>query len=138
MDTSRKDLLGELAAEAALERSDFLVQASAQLRRFLEGNSDRIAEVGGVVLIDDEVDYLAIAPDLSFRSRSRYLDEATGKWVSETEVIESPSELVELYNLADVFAAFGEATVAPGTEEGEAEEGAQAEEGAEEIGRAHV
>ncbi len=130
MDTSRKDLLGELAAEAALERSDFLVQASAQLRRFLEGNSDRIAEVGGVVLIDDEVDYLAIAPDLSFRSRSRYLDEATGKWVSETEVIESPSELVELYNLADVFAAFGEATVA-GADEGEAEEGVEAEEGAE-------
>ena len=130
MDTSRKDLLGELAAEAALERSDFLVQASAQLRRFLEGNGDRIAEVGGVVLIDDEVDYLAIAPDLSFRSRSRYLDEATGKWVSETEVIESPSELVELYNLADVFAAFGEATVA-GPDEGETEEGVEAEEGAE-------
>jgi hypothetical protein len=131
MDTSRKDLLGELAADASLERSDFLVQASAQLRRFLEGNSDRIAEIGGVVLIDDEVDYLAIAPDLSFRSRSRYLDEATGKWVSETEVIESPSELVELYNLADVFAAFGEATVAPPDEEGEGEAGAEAEEGAE-------
>jgi len=131
MDTSRKDLLGELAAEASLERSDFLVQASAQLRRFLEGNSDRIAAIGGVVLIDDEVDYLAIAPDLSFRSRSRYLDEATGKWVSETEVIESPSELVELYNLADVFAAFGEATVASGTEDAEDGEGAEPEEGAE-------
>jgi hypothetical protein len=131
MDTSRKDLLGELAADASLERSDFLVQASAQLRRFLETNSDRIAEIGGVVLIDDEVDYLAIAPDLSFRSRSRYLDEATGKWVSETEVIESPSELVELYNLADVFAAFGEATVAAEPEEGEGEEGAEPEEGAE-------
>jgi hypothetical protein len=131
MDTSRKDLLGELAADASLERSDFLIQASAQLRRFLEGNSDRIAAIGGVVLIDDEVDYLAIAQDLSFRSRSRYLDEATGKWVSETEVIESPSELVELYNLADVFAAFGEATVAPGDGEGEGEEGAEAEEGAE-------
>jgi len=131
MDTSRKDLLGELAADASLERSDFLVQASAQLRRFLETNGDRIAEIGGVVLIDDEVDYLAIAPDLSFRSRSRYLDEATGKWVSETEVIESPSELVELYNLADVFAAFGEATVAEGAEEDAAEEGAEPEEGAE-------
>ena len=131
MDTSRKDLLGELAAEASLERSDFLVQASAQLRRFLEGNSDRIAAIGGVVLIDDEVDYLAIAADLSFRSRSRYLDEATGKWVSETEVIESPSELVELYNLADVFAAFGEATAASGTQDAEGAEGAELEEGAE-------
>ncbi len=99
--------------------------------KFLEGNNDRIAAIGGVVLIDDEVDYLAIAPDLSFRSRSRYLDEATGKWVSETEVIESPSELVELYNLADVFAAFGDATVASGTEEAEGAEGAEGEEGAE-------
>jgi hypothetical protein len=110
MDASRKDQLGELAADASLERSDFLVQASAQLRKFLEGNAGRISDLGGLVLIDDEVDYLAVAADLSFRSRSRYLDEATGKWVSETEVIENPSELVELYNLADVFAAFAEAT----------------------------
>jgi hypothetical protein len=110
MDASRKDQLGELAADASLERSDFLVQASAQLRKFLEGNAERISDLGGLVLIDDEVDYLAVAADLSFRSRSRYLDEATGKWVSETEVIENPSELVELYNLADVFAAFAEAT----------------------------
>ncbi|HEX7495127.1 MAG TPA: hypothetical protein VF349_00695 [Candidatus Limnocylindrales bacterium] len=110
MDASRKDQLGELAADASLERSDFLVQASAQLRKFLEGNAERISDLGGLVLIDDEVDYLAVAADLSFRSRSRYLDGATGKWVSETEVIENPSELVELYNLADVFAAFAEAT----------------------------
>jgi hypothetical protein len=110
MDASRKDQLGELAADASLERSDFLVQASAQLRKFLEGNAERISDLGGLVLIDDEVDYLAVAADLSFRSRSRYLDEATGKWVSETEVIENPSELVELYNLADIFAAFAEAT----------------------------
>ena len=94
MDASRKDQLGELAADASLERSDFLVQASAQLRKFLEGNAERISDLGGLVLIDDEVDYLAVAADLSFRSRSRYLDEATGKWVSETEVIENPSELV--------------------------------------------
>lgn len=110
MDTSRNDQLGELAADASLERSDFLVQASAQLRKFLQGNAERIADLGGLVLIDDEVDYLAVAADLTFRSRSRYLDEATGKWVSETEVIENPSELIELYNLADIFASFEEAT----------------------------
>jgi len=110
MDTSRNDQLGELAADASLERSDFLVQASGQLRKFLQGNAERIADLGGLVLIDDEVDYLAVAADLTFRSRSRYLDEATGKWVSETEVIENPSELIELYNLADIFAAFEEAT----------------------------
>ena len=36
MDTSRNDLLGEIAADAALERSDFLVQSTEQLRKFLE------------------------------------------------------------------------------------------------------
>jgi len=109
MDVSRNDLLGELAVDAALERTDFLVQATDQLRRFLEANADRLREIGGLTLIDDDPDYLSIAPDLSFRSRSRYLDDATGEWVSETEVIESAAELVELYNPADVYAAFAEA-----------------------------
>lgn len=109
MDIGRNDVLGELAADAALERTDFLVQAARQLHRFLEANADRIAELGGMTLIDEEPDYLSIAPDLTFRSRSRYLDDSTGQWVSETEVIESPAELVELYNPADIFAAFAEA-----------------------------
>jgi hypothetical protein len=109
MDTGRNDLLGEIAADAALERSDFLVQATDQLRRFLERHKERIAAYGGLTLIDEDPDYLAIAPDSSFRSRSRYLDDLTGEWVSETEVIESASELVELYNPADIFGAFSEA-----------------------------
>ncbi len=106
---SHNDLLGELAADAALERSDFIVQATEQLRKFLDHHKDRIAVIGGLTLIDEEPDYLSIAPDLSFRSRSRYLDDETGEWVSETEVIESASELVELYNPADIYAAFAEA-----------------------------
>jgi hypothetical protein len=109
MDTSRNDLLGELAADAALERSDFLVQATDQLRRFLDANRERISELGGLTLIDEDPDYLSIAPDLTFRSRTREFDDATGKWASETEVIEHPSELVELYNPADIYAAFAEA-----------------------------
>ena len=109
MDTSRNDLLGELAADAALERSDFIVQSTDQLRRFLDHHRDRIAVLGGLTLIDEEPDYLSIAPDLTFRSRSRYLDDITGEWVSETEVLESASELVELYNPADIYAAFAEA-----------------------------
>jgi hypothetical protein len=109
MDTGHNDLLGELAADAALERSDFIVQSTEQLRRFLDHHKDRIAVLGGLTLIDDEPDYLSIAPDLSFRSRSRYLDDLTGEWISETEVIESASELVELYNPADIYAAFAEA-----------------------------
>ena len=109
METGRNDLLGELARDAELERSDFIVQATEQLRRFLDANRSRISGLGGMTLIDEEPDYLSIAPDLTFRSRSRYLDEDTGEWVSDTEVLESAAEVVELYNPSDVFAAFAEA-----------------------------
>ena len=109
MDASRNDLLGELAADAALERTDFIVQATEQLRKFLDSNAERIEALGGLTLIDDDPDYLSVAPDLTFRSRSRYLDDDTGEWVSETEIIESAAELVELYNPADIYAAFAEA-----------------------------
>ena len=109
MDTSHNDLLGEIAADAALERGDFLVQSTEQLRKFLNANKDRINELGGLVLIDDDPDYLSIAPDLTFRSRTRYLDELTGEWTSETEVIESASEIVELYNPADLYQAVADA-----------------------------
>ena len=53
MDTGHNDLLGELASDAALERSDFIVQATEQLRRFLDHHKDRIAVLGGLTLIDD-------------------------------------------------------------------------------------
>ena len=106
---SHSDLLGELAGDAALERADFIRQSAEQLRHFLDHHRDRISAIGGLTLIDEEPDYLSVAPDLTFRSRSRYLHETTGEWVSETEVIESTSELVELYNPADIYAAFGEA-----------------------------
>ncbi len=109
MDANRTDLLGELARDAALERSDFLVRSAEQLQGFLDANADRIKEIGGMTLIDDDPDYLSVAPDLSFRSRTRFQDETTGEWVSETEVIESAAELVELYNPADIYAAFAEA-----------------------------
>jgi hypothetical protein len=106
---SHNDLLGELAADAALERADFIRQSAEQLHHFLDHHRDRISALGGLTLIDEEPDYLSIAPDLTFRSRSRYLDDETGEWVSETEVVESASELVELYNPADIYAAFSEA-----------------------------
>jgi hypothetical protein len=109
MDTSRNDLLGEIAADAALERSDFLVRSTEQLHKFLNANKSRIAELGGLTLIDEDPDYLAIAPDLTFRSRTRFIDDLTGDWTSETEVIESAGELVELYNPADIYTAFAEA-----------------------------
>ena len=102
-------LLGEIAMEAGLERASFLNDATEQLERFLKANRDRIKDLGGMVLIDDDPDYLSIAPDGSFRSRTRYQDATTGEWIAETEVIESAAELVELYNPADIYAAFAEA-----------------------------
>jgi len=107
--TSMGGALGEIATEASLERTSFLASAGKQLVDFLEGNRQRIKDAGGLVLIDDDPDYLSVAPDGSFRSRTRYQDEVTGEWRSETEVIESAAELVELYNPAEIFAAFAEA-----------------------------
>ena len=101
--------LGEIATEAALERTSFLAAAGKQLHDFLESNRQRIKDAGGLVLIDDDPDYLSVAPDGSFRSRTRYQDEVTGEWRSETEVIDTAAELVELYNPAEIFAAFAEA-----------------------------
>jgi hypothetical protein len=100
--------LGELASDAGMERTAFLASAGDQLKRFLDANKDRIKEIGGLVLIDDDPDYLSVAPDGTFRSRTRYQDDVTGEWNSETEIIESAAELVELYNPADVLAAFAE------------------------------
>jgi hypothetical protein len=107
--SSMSSALGELAADASVERTTFLATSGDQLRRFLAANKDRIKEVGGLVLIDDDPDYLSVAPDGTFRSRTRYQDEVTHEWHSETEIIESAAELVELYNPADVLAAFAEA-----------------------------
>lgn len=107
--TSMSSALGEIATEASLERTTFLAGATEQLKGFLDANRKRIKEAGGLVLIDDDPDYLSVAPDGSFRSRTRYQDEVTGEWRSETEVIESAAELVELYNPAELYAAFAEA-----------------------------
>ncbi|MEO7117466.1 MAG: hypothetical protein ABIZ34_00690 [Candidatus Limnocylindrales bacterium] len=109
MDEDRSGPLSEIASDASIERDSFLAEAGEQLVRFMHANGDRIRDLGGMVLIDDDPDYLSVAPDGTFRSRSRYQDEATGEWVSETEVIESAAELVELYNPADIFAAFADA-----------------------------
>ena len=109
MDVSRNDMVGELANDAAMERTDFVVQATEQLHKFLDRHKDRIAQLGGLTLIDDDPDYLSIAPDCTFRVRSRYEDPDTGEWVSDTEIVETPSELIELYNPVEIFQAFAEA-----------------------------
>ena len=109
MDVSRNDTLSALANDAALERTAFLVEATDQLHKFMDRNANRIKDLGGLTLIDEDPDYLSIAPDGTFRVRSRYEDPDTGEWVSETEVVESASELIELFNPAEIYTAFAEA-----------------------------
>lgn len=130
----RNELLAELARDAALEHSEFLVRAGEQLDRFLRENAARIREIGGLVLLDDDNDYLAIAPDGTFRSRTRVMHETTGEWTTETEIIETGGELVELYNPADVFAAFADAAraVAWTDEDADADEETDGEDGMDE------
>ena len=111
MEGRRNALLADMARDADIERSDFLVRAGEQLDRFMDAHRHRIMQLGGLVLIDDDPEYLAVAPDGTFRSRSRVFDDATGEWLSETEIIETAAELVEIYNPADILQAFAEAEV---------------------------
>jgi len=97
--------LRELAAEAELERRDFLYEATEQLRRFLEQNRERLREVGPIKLVDDEQDYLLYHPvDEIWTTRLTYQDPADSEWYDQEQVVDTISELVELYNPADIFA----------------------------------
>jgi hypothetical protein len=97
--------LRELATEADLERRDFLYEATEQLRRFLETNRDRLREIGPIKLVDDEQDYLLYHPvDETWTTRLTYQDPADSEWYDEEQLVDTISELVELYNPADIFA----------------------------------
>jgi hypothetical protein len=104
----RAALLGEIATEAGVERAAFLADAAEQFVTFLKANHERIKELGGLVLIDDDPEYLEITEEGTFSSRTRVQDD-DGEWVTEDEVIESGAELVEIYNPADLYAAFADA-----------------------------
>ena len=109
MEGRRNALLADMARDADIERTDFLARAGEQLERFMAAHEGRIRQLGGLVLIDDNEEYLAVAADGTFRSRSRVYDEGRGEWISETEVIDTAAELVEIYNPADVLQAFADA-----------------------------
>jgi hypothetical protein len=97
--------LRELAGEAELERRDFLYEATEQLRRFLDANRDRLREIGPIRLVDDEQDYLLYHPvDETWTTRLTYQDPADSEWYDQEQLVDSISELVELYNPADIFA----------------------------------
>jgi hypothetical protein len=107
----RLTALRELAAEAELERRDFLYEATEQIRRFLDANRDRLREVGPIKLVDDEQDYLLYHPvDETWTTRLTYQDPADNEWYDEEQIVDTISELVELYNPADIFAWLIEAS----------------------------
>jgi hypothetical protein len=102
--------LRELAAEAELERRDFLYEATEQIRRFLEANKDRLREIGPIKLVDDEQDYLLYHPvDETWTTRLTYQDPADSEWYDQEQLVDTISELVELYNPADIFSWLMEA-----------------------------
>jgi hypothetical protein len=108
--------LRELAAEAELERRDFLYEATEQLRRFLDANRERLREIGPIRLVDDDQDYLLFHPvDETWTTRLTYQDPADNEWYDQEQVVDTISELVELYNPADIFVWLMEAAKdAPG------------------------
>ena len=129
MTADRIAALRELAHEAQLERRDFLYESTEQLRRFIDANRDRLREIGPVKLVDDDQDYLLYHPiDETWTTRLTYQDPADNEWYDEEQVLESFSEIVELYNPADIFAWFGEAARDPATHLLPADELAAAEE----------
>ncbi len=114
MNAPRIAALRELAAEADLERRDFLYEATEQLRRFVDANRERLREIGRMKLVDDEQDYLVYDPvDETWTTRLTYQDPADNEWYDEEQQVEAFSEVVELYNLADILAWFGEAARDP-------------------------
>lgn len=106
--------LRELAAETELERRDFLYEATEQLRRFLDANRERLREIGPIKLVDDEQDYLVYHPvDETWTTRLTYQDPADSEWYDQEQLVDTISELVELYNPADIFAWLMEAAKDP-------------------------
>ncbi|MGH2445502.1 MAG: hypothetical protein ACRDLA_09305 [Thermoleophilaceae bacterium] len=103
--------LRELAAEAELERRDFLYEATEQLRRFLDQNRDRLREIGPIKLVDDEQDFLLYHPvDETWTTRLTYQDPADNEWYDQEQLVDTISELVALYNPADIFSWLIEAS----------------------------
>ena len=114
MTSPRLVALRELAEEAELERRDFVVEATEQIRRFLEANRERLREIGQITLVDDEQDFLRYHPvDELWVTRLTYQDPADGEWYDQEQEVDNLSELVELYNPADIMQWLIEASRSP-------------------------
>jgi hypothetical protein len=106
--------LRELANESELERRDFVYESTEQLRRFFDAQKERLREIGPIKLVDNEQDYLLYHPaDETWTTRLTYQDPADNEWYDEEQVVDSFSEVVELYNPADIYAWLIEAAHDP-------------------------
>ena len=75
MEARRNALLADMARDAdSSGRTSSPARASSSTGSW-PPTSDRIQQLGGLVLIDDDPDYLAVTADGTFRSRSRDLDD---------------------------------------------------------------
>ena len=134
MSAPRISALRELAEEAELEKRDFVYEATEQLRRFLDANRERLREIGPLKLVDDEQDYLVFDPvEETWTTRLTYQDPADSEWYDEEQTVDAVSEVVELYNLADILSWFVEASRDPMNHLVPADELAGREEVAEEV-----
>jgi hypothetical protein len=114
MSSPRIRALRELSNDAELERKDFVYEATEQLRRFLDAQRERLREIGPLKLVDDDQDYLIYHPaDETWTTRLTYQDPADKEWYDEEQVIDSVSEIVELYNPADIYSWMLEAAKDP-------------------------
>ncbi|MEA2026846.1 MAG: hypothetical protein U9O18_09145 [Chloroflexota bacterium] len=107
-DQKRATLLDDIAADAGRKRDAFLDDAGRRFAGFIDANKYHLKDLGGLVLIDDDSEYLSVTEEGTFRSRTRFQEES-GEWVSETEEIKNAADLVEVYNPADLYAAFADA-----------------------------
>jgi hypothetical protein len=114
MTSPRLTAMRQLASEAEMERRDFIYESTEQLRRFIDNNRERLAEIGPIKLVDDETDYLLYHPvDGTWTTRLTYQDPADNEWYDEEQLVEAVSEVVELYNPADIYAWMIEAAANP-------------------------
>jgi hypothetical protein len=128
MSSPRLTAMRQLASEAEMERRDFIYESTEQLRRFLDTNRERLAEIGPIKLVDDETDYLLYHPvDGTWTTRLTYQDPADNEWYDEEQLVEAVSEVVELYNPADIYAWIIEAAANPADHLVPADELAEAE-----------
>ena len=97
--------LRELAADAELERGDFLYEATEQLRRFLDANRSAFARsVRSSSSTTSRTTCSTTRSTRRGRRGSPTRTRPTASGTTRSRCVDSIGELIELYNPADIFA----------------------------------